>query len=303
VTREWNRALLAQLDIPSHFLSPIVDPAAGYGATGGGTPVFAAAGHDTASAVAAVPAAPGATWAYISSGTWSLVGVERPQPLLTTEALHMKLSNEIGVGRQTRLLKNVMGLWLVQECRRSLARTRGDEYGYEQLTALAEAAPGNGPLVDGADHRFITPDDMPSEIRKACIETGQTPPEDVAALIRCCLDSLALAYRRTLTDLERVLDVRFDVVHIVGGGTKNRLLNQLAANACGIPVVAGPAEATAAGNVLAQMVGCGEVADWSQARQVSLASFQPETFVPDPSALDAWRERDAAFAARQAPDA
>jgi len=296
VSREWNEDLLARLGMPHQFLFPIADPGASYGATAAGTPVFAAAGHDTASAVAAVPAAMRSTWAYISSGTWSLVGVERAQPLLTMESLGLGLSNEIGVGRQTRLLKNVMGLWLVQECRRSLARG-GQDLGYEELTALAASSPSNGPLVDATDHRFITPADMPGEIRKACIETDQMPPGDVGALIRCCLDSLALAYRLTLADLERVLGVRFEVLHIVGGGGKNRLLNQLAADACGIPVVAGPAEATAAGNVLAQMIGRGVLANWEEARQVSLASFQPETFTNNPKVLEFWIERNAKFAA------
>jgi len=290
VSRTWNTALLERLGLPTHFLMPIVEPGALYGQTRGGTAVRATAGHDTASAVAAAPATSGKRWAYLSSGTWSLLGVERNAPELSDEAMRLKLSNEIGVLGTTRLLKNIMGLWLVQESRRSLARG-GEELSYDTLTKLAAAAPSNGPIFDAADSRFLAPADMPSEIRAACIETGQRPPEDVGALIRCCLDSLALAYRRTLLDLESLLGERYEVLHILGGGTKNKLLNQLAADACGIPVVAGPAEATAVGNVLAQMVGRGVLSNWEEARQVCRNSFEPETFTPNAAAHQQWLDR------------
>jgi rhamnulokinase len=192
-----------------------------------------------------------------------------------------------------------MGLWLVQECRRSLARD-GRDFGYDELTALAAAAPANGPLVDASDSRFLAPADMPAEIAAACGELGQSAPDGPGALIRCCLESLALAYRRTLNDLQDLLAVRFDALHIVGGGTKNKLLNQLASDACGIAVVAGPAEATALGNVLGQLVGCGELAGWEDARTVSRNSFKPDIYEPDRSHHEAWLDREAQFIASTA---
>ncbi|MDR3708364.1 MAG: rhamnulokinase [Capsulimonadaceae bacterium] len=296
-TRTWNRALIERAGLPSHFLQPIVEPGTLYGTTAGGTVVRATAGHDTASAVAATPAEPGKKWAFLSSGTWSLLGVERSKPELSIEAFKLGLSNEIGVLGTTRLLKNIMGLWLVQESRRSLARS-GQELSYSELTSLAAAAPDAGPLVDAADRRFLAPADMPSELRNACAQTGQTPPESTGELIRCALDSLALAYRRTLLGLESVLGEKYDVLHIIGGGTQNKLLNQLAADATGVPVVAGPAEATAVGNVLAQMVGRGVLSGYDQARAVCRNSFQPETFLPNPSAHQRWIERDQEFLSR-----
>ena len=290
-THQWNTDLISALSLPTQMLQPIVSPGTKGGMTKNGTPVYAAARHDTASAVAAVPAGDDTTWAFISSGTWSLVGVERTVPELSLEAFALGLSNEIGIEGRTRLLKNIMGLWLVQECRRSLM-SGGENYAYEHLTALAGAAPPNGPLIDAANQRFLAPDDMPAEIRAACIESGQRPPETVGELIRCCLDSLALAYRKTLADIERLLDIKFDVIHVVGGGSKNAVLNRLTADACGIPVIAGPDEATAAGNALSQLVGSGAVNGWVEARTVCRNSFTPVTFYPQPSAQSFWLERE-----------
>jgi len=293
-THTWNMAFLERLGIPTHFLKPVVEPAFKYGTTPGGSPVWAAAGHDTASAVAAAPVSSVEKWAYLSSGTWSLLGLELQAPELRHEALHSGLSNEIGAGRATTLLKNIMGLWLVQETRRSLARD-GQAYSYAELTALAAQAPANGALVDASDSRFLAPLDMPSEIRAAALESGQKPPESVGELVRCCLDSLALAYRRTLSSLESLSGSRYEALHILGGGTQNRLLNQLAADAVGIPVVAGPVEATAIGNILAQLIGSGAVHGWDEARQVVRNSFVPETFLPNPSTAAQWNERDSQF--------
>jgi rhamnulokinase len=294
LTHQWNVDLLSAVDLPTHMLQPIVSPATTAGHTAAGTPVYFAPGHDTASAVAAVPADYRKNWAYISSGTWSLVGVERKRPELSLRAFELGLSNEIGVEGVTRLLKNIMGLWLVQESRRSLLK-QGQTYGYEELTALASAAPCDGPIINAADQRFLAPSDMPAEIRQSCAETGQVAPATVGELIRCSLDSLALAYRTTLRDLERLLNIRFDVLHIVGGGSKNEFLNQLAADACGIPVIAGPSEATAAGNVLSQLVASGAVANWAEARQVCLRSFAPQTYLPSPGSAQEWLEREAKF--------
>ena len=277
-TRAWEPSLLTRLGLPSHFLGEIVPAGSQLGMTDSGVPVYAVGTHDTASAVAATPAGSGTRWAFLSSGTWSLLGVELLEPNLTPEALAGGFSNELGVGGTTRFLKNIMGLWLVQECRRSLTRTEGREFSYPELAALAEAAPSGGPVIDATAHRFLAPADMAAEINAACAETSQTIPEGVGPLIRCCLDSLADAYREALADLERMLQTKFDALHIVGGGSQNRLLNQLTAAACGIPVIAGPSEATAIGNVLGQLVASGAVADWEQARAVAQLSFPTETY-------------------------
>lgn len=291
LTREWNAGLLEYLGLASHYLGPLVQAGTRIGETANGTSVFAPATHDTASAVVAAPARTGSRWAFLSSGTWSLLGVERATPLLSEEALEAGFSNEGGVAGTTRLLTNIMGLWLVQECRRSLARS-GQEYSYDELIALAAAAPAGGPIVDATSTQFLAPKDMPKAIRMACRETGQPEPASVGEMIRCCLESLALAYRRKLAYLERLEGRKFEVLHIVGGGTRNRLLNQWTADACGIPVVAGPAEATAAGNALAQMVGAGVLSDWREARTVSRESFDVETYQPDSGASSAWAERE-----------
>ena len=277
-TRDWEPSLLTKLGLPSHFLGEIVPAGSKLGVTESGVPVYAPGTHDTASAVAATPAAPGTRWAFLSSGTWSLLGVELPEPNLSQQAFQDGFSNELGVGNTVRFLKNIMGLWLVQECRRSLARTEGKEFSYPELAALAEAAPEGGPIIDATAHRFLAPPDMAAEIRAACRESGLPAPEGVGPLIRCCLDSLADAYRQAIGELERMLSTKFDVLHIVGGGSQNRLLNQLTANACGIPVIAGPSEATAIGNVLGQFVASGAVTDWQQARTVARLSFPTETF-------------------------
>lgn len=278
-TRAWEPSLLTRLGLPSHFLGTLVPAGTRVGETAGGVPVYAPGSHDTASAVAATPAAPGTNWAFLSSGTWSLLGVELPAPNLTAEARELGFSNEGGVGETIRFLKNIMGLWLVQECRRSLKQVEGRDYSYGELTALAEAAPAGGPIVDATAHRFLAPPDMAREIRAACAESGQRPLEGAGALIRCCLDSLAHAYRNALDGLEHLLGTKFDALHIVGGGSQNRLLNQLTADACGIPVIAGPSEATAIGNVLAQLVASGAVADWAQARALARRSFPTDTFI------------------------
>jgi len=279
-TQAWDTILLDRLGLPSHFLGGLAAAGTKLGETESSVPVYAPGTHDTASAVAAAPAVPGTRWAFLSSGTWSLLGAEIAAPVLTHEALHQNFSNEAGVGGTTRLLKNIMGLWLVQECRRSLARTEGRERSYAELTAQAAAAPAGGPLIDAAAQRFLAPPDMAAEVRAACAEAGRAAPEGAGGLIRCCLDSLAHAYRQALTDLEFLLGTRFDVLHIVGGGSQNRLLNQLTADACGIPVVAGPAEATALGNVLGQLVAAGEAADWAEARAIAVRSSEVETYLP-----------------------
>ena len=277
-TRQWEPSLLTRIGLPSHFLGEIISAGTCVGATNDGVPIYASGTHDTASAVAATPAEPGKRWAFLSSGTWSLLGRELDAPNLSREAWERGFSNELGVGNTVRLLKNIMGLWLVQECRRSLKRTEGQEFSYAELTRLAEAAPSGGPVVDATAHRFLAPADMAQEIGDACRESGLPIPDGVGPLIRCCLDSLAQAYGQAVGDLERLGGEKIQVLHVVGGGSQNRLLNQLTAQACGIPVIAGPSEATAVGNILGQLVASGAVAGWGQARQVARQSFPTERF-------------------------
>ncbi len=294
-TNDWARELLNKLEIPDHFLAPIVEPATNLGpllpsiaAELGIAPMpfIAPATHDTGSAVAAVPAED-THYAYISSGTWSLMGVEIAEPRLGPEALHYNFTNEGGVGRSYRFLKNIMGLWLVQECRRAWER-EGHTYSYGELTAMAAQAPAFTALVDPDDERFIAPGDMPSRLRDYCIETDQLAPKDVGSIVRTALESLALKYRHVLESLEKILGRKLERIHIVGGGIQNRLLCQFTADATQRPVVAGPIEATAIGNLMVQAIGLGEISNLDQARQIVRHSFAPELYAPGP--IDGWDE-------------
>jgi rhamnulokinase len=246
--------------------------------------VIAPASHDTASAIAAAPAGK-APWAYISSGTWSLMGVETHEPLLNDAALAANFTNEGGVGGTIRLLKNIMGLWLVQECRRAWERA-GTTYTYEALMRMAEAAPPFVSLVDPDDPGFILPDNMPVALADFCKRTGQPAPSDPGTTIRCALESLALRYRWVLERLETLTGQKREVIHIVGGGSQNTLLCQLTADACNRPVLAGPVEATAIGNVLVQALGLRLLGSLTEAREVVQRSFEVVTYQPRP--VDAW---------------
>jgi rhamnulokinase len=303
-TRDWDMDLLNRLNIPTHFLTPIVAPGTLYGSlrpteaelTGAGNvPVYAPAGHDTGAAVAAVPAEGASGWAYLSSGTWSLLGVEVPAPILTEEAARVNVTNEGGVAGTIRLLKNIGGLWLVQECRRAWARM-GSERTYEQLTRLASDAPLLAALVDPDHPTLLAPPDMPRAVRELCSQTGQTPPEGIGATVRCCLDSLALKYRYVLDALEMLTGTPIHTLHIVGGGSQNRLLNQLAADATGRRVMAGPVEATATGNVLLQAMARKELGSLPDLRTVVRASFPIETYEPDTTTRAQWDDAAAKFA-------
>jgi rhamnulokinase len=244
-------------------------------------PVVAPATHDTAAAVAAVPAT-GESWAYISSGTWSLMGIETRRPLTGERTLRVNFTNEGGVNGTIRLLKNIMGLWLVQECRRTWERT-GKSYSYEELMRLAEAAPAFAAIVDPDDAAFILPPSMPAAIADFCRNSGQHVPAEPGAVVRCALEGLALRYRWVLGRLEELAGVRLDTIHIVGGGSQNTLLCQLTADACDRPVVAGPVEATALGNVLVQMIGLGLLGSLAEGRAVVRRSFEVRTFEPQQS--------------------
>jgi rhamnulokinase len=305
--RAWAAELLARLGLPLHPLREVVPPGTVLGplrpevraaaGLGPGVRVTAPATHDTASAVAAVPTdrTGGAGWAYISSGTWSLVGVECAAPRLSPAALAANVTNEGGVGGTWRVLKNVLGLWLVQQCRRSFA-ARGGPDDYAALVGLAAAAPPRRALVEPDDPRFLNPADMPAALRAFCRDTGQPGPDTEGALVRCCLESLALKYAAVLAQLEAVTGMVIEVVHILGGGARNALLNQLTADAGGRPVLAGPAEATALGNVLVQAWADGELGSLAELRAVVRASAAPELFLPRPDPAGAWAEARARFA-------
>jgi rhamnulokinase len=293
-TGGWSEDLLMKLDLPYHVLAPVVPPGTGLGPllpevaeeVGAGPPVFAVTSHDTASAVVAVPAQ-GDDFAYISSGTWSLVGVETPGPVITQEAMEANFTNEGGFGGRTRFLKNVMGLWLLQECRRQWAR-EGHEYSYDELARLAEDAP-SGPLVDPDHPVFLAPGDMTSRIRRFCEVTGQSPPEEPAAVARCVFESLALKYRYAIEQAQNLTGRIIGTVNVVGGGSQNALLCQLTADATGLPVVAGPVEATAMGNVMVQAFAQGRVSSLEEMRAVVRDSFKVSAYEPGGDA-DEWSE-------------
>lgn len=257
--------------------------------------VYSPGTHDTASAVAAVPASSMRSgteppdWCYLSSGTWSLLGVEVPSPVITADTLRCNFTNEGGVAGTTRLLKNIMGLWLVQECRRTWSRA-GLDLSYEELTARAQAAAPFTALVDPDHSSFLSPGDMPSRIAALCQSTGQAPPRTEGEFIRCCLESLALKYRWVIDQLERILGTAIRTIHVVGGGTKNNLLCQFTADACDRPVHAGPVEATAIGNILMQAVGRGELGSVADLRAVVARSFPVTIYEP----RDSQRWTDAA---------
>ncbi len=297
--RTWAMDLIQKYGIPTDILTDIVPTGTPIGSvradicreTGcAAIPVIATGEHDTASAVVAVPATT-QSYAYISSGTWSLVGIETPGPRITPETLAANFTNEGGACGTIRLLKNVMGLWLVQECKRTWARA-GKDYSYVQLTEMAAAAKPFGALIEPDHTDFLAPADMPAAIHAYCVRTGQTPPETPGEFVRCCLDSLALKYRWVVEKLEVFRGGPIDTIHIVGGGTQNKLLCRLAAEATNRTVIAGPVEATAIGNVLMQALGRGHISSLEQAREVVRGSFELDVYLPE-QPRDAW---EAAYA-------
>lgn len=283
-TGQWHTKLLADLSLPTHFLKPIVPSGTELGkirdevaAEAGVAPieVIVPASHDTASAVAAVPIEPGAPghWAYVSSGTWSLMGVELDAPFISDESFAANFTNERGVVNSIRFLKNLAGLWLVQELRRDFAR-QGRTYDYPALTAMASRCEPFRTLVDPGHEPFACPGDFCAKINAFAVATGQPEPDAPGQYVRCCLESLALLYRDTLDQLENVLGKRFERLHIVGGGGRNGLLNQMTADATGRHVWVGPYEATIIGNALTQAMGRGDVEDLAHLRRIVRASVE-----------------------------
>lgn len=293
--KNWANALLQKLSIPTHIFPQIVPPGTMLGPITAAVakevgienlPVVAPACHDTGSAVAAIPAT-GADFAWLSSGTWSIMGVEVPGAIINEQTLAANLTNEGGVSNTFRLSKNVMGLWLVQECRRTWA-TQGRSYAYNELTQMAAQSPPLQALVDPDYREFLKPGDMPARIHAYCRQTAQPLPESEGAVIRCVLESLALKYRWVLERLEALLGRRLDPIHIVGGGTRNQLLNQFTADATGRQVITGPVEATAAGNIMIQAISLDYIGSVSQGREVVRRSFEVDTYQPSGGA--AWDE-------------
>lgn len=287
----WSKELCAKLGIPHHIFADVIQPGDEVGdllpaiAEEVGLPtakVIAPGCHDTASAVAAVPAT-GSEHAYISSGTWSLMGAEITDPIINEQALAGNFTNEGGVCGTYRFLKNIMGLWLVQECRRQWAK-EGEALSYDRITKLASEAEPFRSIVEPDYEEFMGIGDMPAMLTSFCEKTGQPAPETKGQFVRCALESLALKYRWTLEKVDELRGIKHDPIHVVGGGCQNALLNQFTANATQRPVIAGPVEATATGNVLLQAINRGHLASIQEAREVVRNSFDVETFEPQDAA-------------------
>jgi rhamnulokinase len=276
ITRDWSKLLLKELDLPTDLLPKVVASGTVIGEIIpalktdclAGAKIVATCSHDTGAAVAAVPAL-GTKWAYLSSGTWSLMGVERDKPVINDTARELNFTNEVGYGGSIRLLKNISGLWLLQECRRIWG-----QFDYAELTALAANELSFRSIINPADERFLSPTNMPDSIAAFCRETDQPMPETPGQYTRCIFESLALLYHHTLKQIEKLTGDKIEVLHVVGGGSKNQLLNQFTADACQVDVLAGPVEATALGNIMIQAITLGEVADLSSAREVIRANFE-----------------------------
>lgn len=300
--RRWADDLLERLDVPARLLPEVVEPGTRLGGLEGGVAeetrlagaeVVAVATHDTGSAVAAVPFRRRGS-VFVSAGTWSLVGLEVEQPVITDASYAANVTNEGGVGDTVRLLRNVTGLWLLHECRRVWA-DEGVDYAFDELVALARDAPAFGALVDPNDPAFTEPGDMPARIRAFCAATGQAPPSDAGATARCILESLALKHAETIDTIATVTGTEPTEIHVVGGGARNELLCEWTACASGLPVLAGPEEATVLGNLLVQAMGAGEISSLAEGREVVRASVEPSLHEPDERAE--WDEARARFAA------
>lgn len=290
----WEKALFDALRIPMGLMQDIVPPGTVIGdlcesvrmeSGVGRLRVVAGATHDTGSAVAAVPAE-GEDWAYISSGTWSLAGIETTEPIIDENALKLNFTNEGGVEGRFRFLRNVMGLWLVQECRRAWENERA--FDYEALTGMAASAEPFLAFIDPDQEIFMNPPDMPETVRRVCRDSNQPSPETPAQIVRIILESLALKYRLVFDRLREISPKPIRRIHVIGGGVKNRLLCQFTANATGLPVIAGPVEATAAGNLMMQALALGYVGSLDEIRRVIRRSFDLEAY--EPQETGAWED-------------
>ena len=286
-TGDWAYDLLDRLQIPRRLFPPIIDAGGTYGLLSEEiceelgaprVPVIAVATHDTGSAVVAVPSQE-KNFIFISCGTWSLFGTELPAPVINDTSMGYNLTNEGGFGRTTRFLKNIMGLWLIQESRRQWIR-EGFEVSYADLEQEALAAAPFRCFINPDDDSFVAPGNLPKRVQEFCRRTGQYVPQTRGEIMRCIYESLALKYRYTFHAIREVTGLEYGVIHMIGGGTKDRLLCQMAADACNTPVIAGPIEATATGNIAVQLIALGEIADLGEARRVIAASEQPRHYEP-----------------------
>jgi len=300
-TGGWATDLLERIGVPTRLLPDVVQPGTRLAPLSHAVAeetrlrdaeVVAVATHDTGSAVAAVPfRQPGSI--FISAGTWSLVGLEMKAPVITDAAFAANLTNEGGVGGTFRLLRNVTGLWLVHECRRVWAQ-EGREHSFEQLVALAKDAPALRSLIDPNDPVFDEPGDMPARVRAFCAHTGQPEPVEPGAVVRCILESLALKHAQTIDVLAAVTGTSPREIHVIGGGARNELLCRWTADAAGLPVLAGPEEATLVGNLLVQAMALGEISSVDEGRAVISASVAPTAY--EPQETSQWVEAKERFA-------
>jgi len=299
-TGQFETKFLEKAGIPASLLLPVVMPGEIVGTVSesikdecglGNVPVIAVAGHDTGSAVAAVPAE-NENFAYLSSGTWSLMGIEVKNAIINEQTFALNFTNEGGVEGTTRFLKNITGMWLLEQCIKEWA-SNGTTYTYREIDALSETVEKFQFLIDPDDASFAHPGSMTKAIVAYCNHTNQKAPENHAEFIRCIFDSLALKYKKVLNDLQKIAPFQINKLHVIGGGSKNRLLNQLTANIIGIPVVAGPSEATAIGNVMMQAKGLGVVKSLAEIRTIIRNSVSLETFYPEDST--SWKEAYSKF--------
>jgi rhamnulokinase len=297
-TGDWDFELMQKLNISTKILKDIVNPGTKVGSLlpsicdelgANRFDVYAVAGHDTGSAVAAVPAKAGENYAYLSCGTWSLFGIESDKPIINAKSLKYNYTNEGGYGRKIRFLKNISGLWLMQECRRQWAK-EGENMSFKDIDKHTIKAVSLQRFINPDYAPFSLPGNMPARIAEYCIKTGQTAPQNKGEVSRCIAESLALKYRYTLEELEIIKGNKIDVIHIIGGGVQDKLLCQYTANATKKTVIAGPIEATALGNIAAQLISCGEFSSLEQARDVIGHSFPLDIY--EPQDISAW---DAAF--------
>jgi rhamnulokinase len=296
-TGTWIDDILEQLDIPSRLLPDVVPPGTVLGTTQEDVRVIATATHDTASAVAAVPLRDERS-AYISLGTWSLVGIETREPVLGEAAFQANATNEGGVEGTFRVLRNVTGLWLLHECTRTW-EAAGRTYAIDGLIELARASEPRRSFVDPNDPSFADPGEMPARIADYCDRTGQPRPADDGAVVRCILESLALKHAETVATLGALAGRDLETIHVVGGGARNELLCRWTADAAGRTVVAGPAEATLVGNLLVQAMALGEISTLSEGRELVRQSFTPEVY--EPADAGEWLEARERFTALTHP--
>jgi sugar (pentulose or hexulose) kinase len=296
-TSQWSKEVLDRLSLPMDIMPKVVEPGTVVGSLTaeignkhgcGPIPVIAIGSHDTASAVVAVPAAGDANWAYLSSGTWSLMGVEVPRAIVNDKTFEYEFTNEGGVENTIRLLKNIMGLWPMQECRRQWQR-EGTDLSYPELAALAEKAGPFARHIDVDYSGFLAPGDMPKRINEYLAETGQEPIDDKGQMIRTILENLALKYRSVMAAIEDITGNTIEILHIVGGGIQNELLCQFTANALGKKVITGPVEATASGNILMQARATGQIKTLAEAREILRNSFELKEYEPQQTSL--WQEQ------------